>query len=313
MKLKDALKILTTICTSSLLLVGCGSSGEPQKKVAPEFAIPLYCDQTKIVSSFPPKVEGASTILTDWEPFPGTDLEAIYQAGGIACSYGIQSAEIGATILWAPNRSGVFAQRSAEWLASGLVAIDLPNFAEESAYVLTEGTPGQGEYHVWKINLLIHDIWIQVGATFMSSIEEAMPIIKAAVDSLVPSKEAKKESIVGCYVATLKNDRFEMNLTRQDNSRVAGFISLTPAEKDSARGTFQGTFENGKLHGIYIFESEGVTSERELYFKRVAGGFLPGYGPVEVVDNIREKLMRPLQLKWDANVKYQPATDCSAS
>ena len=94
MKFKDALKILATICSSSLLLVSCGSSGEPQKKVAPEFAIPLYCDQTKIVSSFPPKVEGASTIFTDWQPYPGTDLAATYQAGGIACSYGIQS-EIG--------------------------------------------------------------------------------------------------------------------------------------------------------------------------------------------------------------------------
>jgi hypothetical protein len=313
MQSKNALRILAAICTCSFLLVGCGSSGGQQKKVAAEFAVPLYCDQTEIVGSFPPKVEGAATIFTDWEPFPGTDLEATYNAGGIACSYGLQSAEIGATILWAPNKDGVFNKRTKEWIQGGQVKIDLPNLEEESAYVLTEGEPGQGEYHVWKINLLIQGIWIQVGATFLSSIEEAMPIIKAAVDSLVPSKEAKKESIIGCYVATLKNDRFEMNLTRQDNSRVAGFITLAPAEKDSAHGTFQGTFENGKLHGIYIFESEGVTSERELYFKRVAGGFLPGYGPTEVVDNIREKLMRPLQLKWDDKVKYQPASDCSAS
>jgi hypothetical protein len=39
--------------------------------------------------------------------------------------------------------------------------------------------------HVWAINLLINDVWIQVGASFLQTVDEALPIIQAAIDSLV--------------------------------------------------------------------------------------------------------------------------------
>jgi hypothetical protein len=35
--------------------------------------------------------------------------------------------------------------------------------------------------HVWKVNLLINDVWILVGASFFQDVEEALPIIKAAI------------------------------------------------------------------------------------------------------------------------------------
>jgi hypothetical protein len=308
------MKFIAMAIATALILTGCGTAKNETKieKSTTSFAVPLMCDQTKVLSGFPDKVTGAQAILTDWEPFPGTDLAAAYEAGGIACSYGIQVAEIGATILWAPNQKNVFAERSQEWIASGQKKIDLPDINEEAAYVLTEGVAGQGEFHLWKINLLVKGIWIQVGATFLASVEEAIPLVQAAIDSILAPDEAKVYRVAGCYVATLGSDRFEMNLTEQNNSRVSGRINLTPAEKDSAKGTFLGTYENGRLHGVYTFSSEGVTSDRELYFKRVGNGFIPGYGPVEVIDNAFEKLARPLQLKWDQKVKYQPASDCAA-
>jgi hypothetical protein len=308
------MKFIALAIATSILLSGCGTdtSESKPKKISTQFAVPLICDTTKVLSGFPEKVTGARTILTDWEPSPGTDLAAAYEAGGIACSYGIQVAEIGATILWAPNKQNVFEERAKEWSASGQKKIDLPDINEDAAYVLTEGVAGQGEFHVWKINLLIQGIWIQIGATFLGSIEEAIPLVQAAIDSILTADEAQMNVITGCYVATLGSDRYEMNLTQQNNSRVSGRIALTPAQKDSAQGTFQGTYENGRLHGIYTFNSEGVTSERELYFKRTDDGFIPGYGPVEVIDNKFEKLARPLQLKWDQKVKYQPASDCAA-
>ena len=308
------MKYIAMAIATALVLTGCGSEkSAPQNvKSAASFAVPLMCEQTKVLSGFPGKVSGAQVIFTDWEPFPGTDLAAAYEAGGIACSYGIQVAEIGATILWAPNQKNVFAERSKEWIASGQKKIDLPNINEEAAYVLTEGVAGEGEFHVWKINLLMKGIWIQVGATFLGSIEEAIPLVQAAIDSILTPAEGKAYLVTGCYVATLGSDRYEMNLTQQNNSRVSGRIKLTPAEKDSAQGTFLGTYENGQLHGIYTFSSEGVTSDRELYFKRVNDGFVPGYGPVQVIDNKFEKLARPLQLKWDQKVTYRPATNCAA-
>jgi hypothetical protein len=38
--------------------------------------------------------------------------------------------------------------------------------------------------HVWAINLLINDVWIQVGASFLQNVDEALPIVQAAIDSL---------------------------------------------------------------------------------------------------------------------------------
>jgi hypothetical protein len=54
-----------------------------------------------------------------------------------------------------------------------------------------------------------------------------------------------------------------------------------------------------------------MDSERELYFKRDGQGFLPGSGPVEVINNKFEKLQRPLQLKWDSEYKYKPGEECA--
>jgi hypothetical protein len=35
--------------------------------------------------------------------------------------------------------------------------------------------------HVWRVNLLINEVWIQVGASFLQNLDEAIPIIKAAI------------------------------------------------------------------------------------------------------------------------------------
>ena len=175
------MKKLIALLASLILLVGCSSEDSFQAKV------PESCESSQILESFPDKIPNPKFIDTQWEPAEGTDLFATYQEGGIACSYGIQEAEIGATILWASNKNGIFEQRSDEWISSGMKEIDLPNIDEAKAYVLTEGIEGQGEYHVWKINLLINEIWIQVNGTFFGSVEEAMPIVKAAVASTTPN------------------------------------------------------------------------------------------------------------------------------
>jgi len=51
--------------------------------------------------------------------------------------------------------------------------------------ILKEGSTGADEMHVWAINLLINDVWIQVGASFLQTVDEAMPIIEAAIESMV--------------------------------------------------------------------------------------------------------------------------------
>jgi hypothetical protein len=50
--------------------------------------------------------------------------------------------------------------------------------------ILQEGSASGGEMHVWAINLLINDVWIQVGASFLQNVDEALPLVQAAIDSL---------------------------------------------------------------------------------------------------------------------------------
>lgn len=280
----------TAILLAGLLfLTAC--SNDPESTTAPQLpSVPSDCTKTKVLAAFPEKVSNPKFINTDWEPSEGTDLYAAYNAGGIACSYGIQEAEIGATILWAPDNQILFEERSKEWIAAGQKELDLPDFDEEKAYVLTEGTEGQGEFHVWAINYLIDGVWIQVGATFLGSIDEAMPIVEAAANSLRTPKQAAKTNLKGCYMAELAEDLYVFNVDYHDNNTISAGIYQKNINSDAEKGLFIGSYTNGMVHGFYNLDSSADAKEFELNLKGNKKGF-------ETVDG-------------SESIKYIPAEDC---
>lgn len=177
MKLRIALILMTA------LLAGCTSSAtdiatEGIETVAGK--VPTNCEIPEVISEFNAQVPGSKFVPTEWQPSPNTDLAAAINNEGIACTYGIQVAEVGGTILWASNSKNVWEERKQSWIDAGETPIDLPGIKETSAYILQEGTSAD-EMHVWRINLLIRGVWIQVGASFLQNLDEALPIIKAAV------------------------------------------------------------------------------------------------------------------------------------
>lgn len=178
-------KILV-VAISLILLAGCSSSTQENSdgKMA-QLIPPVSCEQELVIQAFADQVEGSRYVPTDWQPSPGTDLYDIYEAGGIACTYGIQVAEVGGTVMWAPNVDNLWESKKTQWLEQGQVEIDLPGINETDAVILKEGSTSTDEMHVWAINLLINDVWIQVGATFLQNVDEALPIIEAAVESMV--------------------------------------------------------------------------------------------------------------------------------
>lgn len=304
------MKKIALLLASLLLLTACGS--DPEVTMAPELpSVPTDCTTTKVLAAFPERVPNPKFIDTEWEPAEGTDLYAAYNAGGIACSYGIQEAEVGATILWAPDNKVLFDELTPRWVEAGQKEVDLPGLDEEKAYVLTEGVEGEGEYHVWSINLLIDGAWIQVGATFFGSIDEAMPLVIAASDSLRKPKQAAKTNLVGCYMAELPDDLYVFNVDYHDNNTVSADIYYKNINTEASRGVFVGSYTNGVIRGFYNFTSEGLESERELFFKGDKSGFITGNGPVEITNGI-EKFKRPLQIKWNEDYKYIPAEDCES-
>ena len=299
---------LAGILAGVLLLSACGNSEPVETNYV---SVPLTCADTKVLAAFPEKVPNPKYLPADWEPAEGTDLFEAYKVGGIACSYGIGEAEVGATVIWAPDDGSLFNELSKGWKEAGLQEIDLADIDEEKAFVLTEGTEGKGEYHVWKVNVLQGGYWIQVGATFFGSIDEAIPLVKAAYESLLSPEESAAQSVLGCYFTDAEFQLSILNITNHEHTSVAGNLILKPFQKDMAKGTFSGNFENGILRAIYTFQSEGAESQREIFLKRVKNGFIPGYGPVEVIDNKLERLQRPLQLKWQEKEIFSPGEECT--
>ena len=181
-------KILILVAMIGISITACSTNkAEVNNEQSVKFSAPSTCEQSKVVTSFDAQVKGSKYVPTDWQPSEGTDLFDAINNGGIACSYGIQVAEVGGTILWANNSNGLWGKKEKQWLADGQQLVDLPGLDEDKALMLKEGSTAADEMHVWGVNVLYKGVWIQLNASFLQNIDEAMPIIKSAIDSLVTS------------------------------------------------------------------------------------------------------------------------------
>lgn len=180
------MKFKVVLILSTLLLSSCSSSNTAITTDGVETVagkVPTSCESTQVLSAFAALVPGSEFIPTDWQPSPKTDLEAALSNQGIACTYGIQQAEIGGTILWAANSSNVWDERKQSWIDAGQTPIDLPGIQETAAYILQDGTSAD-DMHVWRVNFLIRGVWIQIGASFLQNLDEALPIIQASIAAI---------------------------------------------------------------------------------------------------------------------------------
>ena len=172
---------------SILFLAGCGSTSTPNATPTPQASIsysaPKSCEIQGVIDAFAAQVAGSKYVPTQWQPSKGTDLYDAIQSGGIACSYGIQVAEVGGTVLWGNLTQDQWSLKKAAWLTAGQLSIDLPGIDELGATILKEGSTGADERHIWGVNLYLNGVWIQVNASFLQTVDEALPIIEAAVSA----------------------------------------------------------------------------------------------------------------------------------
>jgi hypothetical protein len=70
----------------------------------------------------------------------------------------------------------------------------------------------------------------------------------------------------GCYQMTIKQDTATLELNVKD-SVVTGKLIYDWNQKDSNTGTIRGVVRGDLIHADYTFESEGMTSVREVIFK----------------------------------------------
>lgn len=84
----------------------------------------------------------------------------------------------------------------------------------------------------------------------------------------------------GCYEMTTKGDTATLSLQIQDTV-IMGDLNFRWAEKDHNKGTIKGTVQDSLLIADYTFESEGLTSVREVVFKLQGDTILQGFGELK--------------------------------
>ena len=105
--------------------------------------------------------------------------------------------------------------------------------------------------------------------------------------------EIKKDSITekipatasaACYIMANGKDTATMQMT-VSGPAVSGTLMFNLFQKDKNKGEFSGIMQDTLIVGNYTFESEGMTSVREVVFKLKDDQLYEGYGEVIEKDN----------------------------
>jgi membrane-bound inhibitor of C-type lysozyme len=112
-----------------------------------------------------------------------------------------------------------------------------------------------------------------------------------------------EEPIVGTYIGRLANDVYILTILSQQGESFTGTLDIKNFEKDSSTGTLKGTYKNGILLADYTFQSEGTESVGWVAFKKVANGFIRGFGNVD--PETKTQSIDSNQLTFDLSVVYE--------
>jgi len=94
-----------------------------------------------------------------------------------------------------------------------------------------------------------------------------------------PPLDTKPVSPVNCYRYANANDTISLKLIHVGQS-ITGTLVYALKEKDSNKGTIQGSMKGDLLVAEYTFMSEGMTSIRQVAFKLEGDHFIEGYGDI---------------------------------
>ena len=112
-----------------------------------------------------------------------------------------------------------------------------------------------------------------------------------------------------CYQLIVGRDTFSVSFTI-DNNQVVGTSEENHFEKDDSRGSFSGTYDEATrhIHAWYHFMSEGITSYRQIVFRREENGLVPGQGD-EVHNGDSAYFRDPDNLEFNTGNTYRKI-DC---
>ncbi|MEO5647757.1 MAG: hypothetical protein ABIQ56_05310 [Chitinophagaceae bacterium] len=88
--------------------------------------------------------------------------------------------------------------------------------------------------------------------------------------------------LTACYAWAVRKDSASLKITYMDD-KVTGDLVYDWNEKDGNRGTIKGQLNKNMIVAWYTFQSEGMTSVREVIFKVEGEKLVEGYGEIIAV------------------------------
>ncbi len=86
----------------------------------------------------------------------------------------------------------------------------------------------------------------------------------------------------GCYTSILKKDTATLKINTTNDDKVSGDLVYKHFEKDNNSGTIKGKVQDSLIIAEYTFQSEGMTSVREVVFKIKGENLVEGYGDINM-------------------------------
>lgn len=123
----------------------------------------------------------------------------------------------------------------------------------------------------------------------------------SAVDSSALSDGAH------CYIFIMKRDTYLIELT-VDKEDVKGTMKFKNYEKDSSKGIINGTIKDDVLNVNYRFNSEGMSSVRNMYFKVSDKVLITGIGD-ETSTGDSAYIKDPTMVRYDGVIYDEVACD----
>jgi len=271
--------------------------------------VPSHCDKTYIYQKLKEKNPSAIYKKQILDPIPGSDLETLYNAGGISCSYLIGSQEI--IVSLAPFYEELFAPLLLNWIESGMSERILPGL-EAKNYILNTGKRETKELITRKIISHTKDHWLSIdfGNKPTKTTTELIEIVKMAYQSFISEKLSLSNSLNNiCYKSTSpqtnSKDLEYININYHQNTTITA--ELTLKDNSSDKILLIGNYDNNIIHGYFTSILEGEIVEQELILYGDNLGLKASAKTPLPKNNLNEiHYSRPLEIKSNINYDFLP-------
>lgn len=139
---------------------------------------------------------------------------------------------------------------------------------------------------------------------------ETVNVDKSAADSVVvpeSNEPMQSSTLQTCYLGVTGKDSVFVSL--DDNlGTITGKMRYKNFEKDSSTGDLIGSKNGDTLKLTYTFQSEGTTSEREIYFLQKGENIMEGIGN-QKTEGMKSTYENASKLKYEGNNLKQ--VDCT--